>query len=245
MDCVRACVNVWASENRDSASFTGRVAFRATVNSKTVDSRWTRPEVCLRLGPKAHLVHYPLRGGSIVNIVAVIEAGWRGGENDHPWDGAADRTGARSGFRPLVDVDAEPHRGRNELASLAAVQPRSDRFLLARLHSAGRRRGAPDGPFPCARRGAGHRGRRRARARSSLKRSSIREAPRRIFPGPCRARDPGPDRSAQTRPHLSSRWSRWRSRATLRCASLGHGGSAPGTTGFTAPDATSSRRRRG
>ncbi len=75
----------------DSASFTGRVAFRATVNSKNVDSRWIRPEVCLRLGPKAHLVHYPLRGGSIVNVVAVVEAGWRGGDNDHPWDGAADR----------------------------------------------------------------------------------------------------------------------------------------------------------
>ena len=75
----------------DNASFTGRVAFRATVDSKLIDSRYVRSEVCLRLGPKAHLVHYPLRCGSIVNIVAVIEADWRGGGSDHPWDGAADR----------------------------------------------------------------------------------------------------------------------------------------------------------
>ena len=75
----------------DKPAFTGRVAFRATVNSSLVDSRWARPEVCLHLGPNAHLVHYPLRGGSVINLVAVIESAWRGGENDHFWDGAADR----------------------------------------------------------------------------------------------------------------------------------------------------------
>jgi salicylate hydroxylase len=45
----------------------------------------------LRLGPNAHLVHYPLRRGSIVNVVAVIEDSWRGGETEHPWAGVADR----------------------------------------------------------------------------------------------------------------------------------------------------------
>jgi salicylate hydroxylase len=45
----------------------------------------------LRLGPNAHLVHYPLRKGSIVNVVAVIEGSWRSGETAHPWDGVADR----------------------------------------------------------------------------------------------------------------------------------------------------------
>ncbi|HXZ17203.1 MAG TPA: FAD-dependent monooxygenase, partial [Roseiarcus sp.] len=41
--------------------------------------------------PNAHLVHYPLRGGSVVNVVAVIETSWREGDADHPWDGVADR----------------------------------------------------------------------------------------------------------------------------------------------------------
>ncbi len=82
----------------DKAAFAGRVAFRATVDSRLVDSRWTRPEIVLRLGPKAHLVHYPLRGGSVVNLVAVIEARWRSAGNDHPWDGEADRPALERAF---------------------------------------------------------------------------------------------------------------------------------------------------
>ena len=82
----------------DKAAFAGRVAFRATVDSRLVDSRWIRPEIVLRLGSKAHLVHYPLRGGSVVNLVAVIEARWRNAGNDHPWDGEADRPGLERAF---------------------------------------------------------------------------------------------------------------------------------------------------
>ena len=82
----------------DKAAFTGRVAFRATVESGKVDSRWRRAEVFLRLGPNAHLVHYPLRGGSVVNLVAVIESTWRGAAADHPWDGEADRPALERAF---------------------------------------------------------------------------------------------------------------------------------------------------
>ena len=75
----------------DGPAFAGRVAFRATADSAHVDSRWRRPEVCLRLGPHAHLVHYPLRGEAILNLVAVIESPWSGAANDHPWNGEANR----------------------------------------------------------------------------------------------------------------------------------------------------------
>jgi len=60
----------------------------------------------LRLGPKAHLVHYPLRCGSIVNLVAVVEQAWRGETNGDPWDGAADR---RVLERAFVGWSAETH----------------------------------------------------------------------------------------------------------------------------------------
>jgi salicylate hydroxylase len=82
----------------DKAAFAGRVAFRATVDSRLVDPQWKRPEIVLRLGPKAHLVHYPLRGGLVVNLVAVIEARWRNADNDHPWDGEADRPALERAF---------------------------------------------------------------------------------------------------------------------------------------------------
>lgn len=76
---------------RERPVFSRRVAFRGTVQSASVDSRWMRPEVFLRLGPHAHLVHYPLRRGSILNLVAIIESIWRSPADDHPWDGVADR----------------------------------------------------------------------------------------------------------------------------------------------------------
>ena len=75
----------------DKPAFAGRVAFRATVDASRIDSRWMQREVCVRIGPDAHLVHYPLRGGSILNLVAVIESAWRGAADDRPWDGVADR----------------------------------------------------------------------------------------------------------------------------------------------------------
>ncbi len=75
----------------DAARFSGRVAFRATVEADKVAARASASEVTLRLGDKAHLVHYPLREASVVNLVAVIESTWRGEKIDHPWDGAADR----------------------------------------------------------------------------------------------------------------------------------------------------------
>ena len=80
-----------ATAREGGPEFTGRVAFRATIPSNLVDPRWTEPRVVLRLGPNAHLVHYPLRKASIVNVVAVIEDSWRGAEIEHPWDGVADR----------------------------------------------------------------------------------------------------------------------------------------------------------
>ena len=79
-------------------TFCGRMAFRATVDARQLAARWSAEEVTLRLGAKAHLVHYPLRGGSIVNLVAVIESKGRV-DSDDPWDGAADRIALEQAFR--------------------------------------------------------------------------------------------------------------------------------------------------
>ena len=98
-DGLRSKVRERLAPGRDDRlAFSGRVAFRATIPASLVDSRWTRPHVVLRLGPNAHLVHYPLRRGSIVNIVAVIEDSWRGTDTEHPWDGVADRSALDRAF---------------------------------------------------------------------------------------------------------------------------------------------------
>src|SRR5271166_852782 len=70
-------------------AFTGRMAFRATIDSSLLEPSWSQPEITLCLGPCAHLVFYPLRGGSIVNIVAVIESEPSKSPGDVPWDSAA------------------------------------------------------------------------------------------------------------------------------------------------------------
>jgi salicylate hydroxylase len=90
-DGVRSCIRERLPlRERNEAAFTGRVAFRATVDSSLVDSRWSQPEVCLRLGPNAHVVHYPLRRGSVVNLVAVIESAWRDAADACPLDDVTD-----------------------------------------------------------------------------------------------------------------------------------------------------------
>jgi salicylate hydroxylase len=56
---------------QDQAEFAGRIAYRALLNADDANVQWTQ-NIILRLGRKAHLVQYPLRGGSLINLVATI-----------------------------------------------------------------------------------------------------------------------------------------------------------------------------
>jgi salicylate hydroxylase len=82
----------------DAPVFSGRVAFRATIEAAALGPGASDPVVTLRLGPRAHLVQYPLREGRQVNLVAVIEQRWRGRPPEHPWDGEADRPALTRAF---------------------------------------------------------------------------------------------------------------------------------------------------
>jgi salicylate hydroxylase len=53
---------------QDQAEFAGRIAYRAFLNAHDANTQ----NIILRLGRGAHLVQYPLRGGSITNLVATI-----------------------------------------------------------------------------------------------------------------------------------------------------------------------------
>lgn len=50
---------------------TGRVAWRALVPAQDAPAFARSATTHLWLGPRAHLVHYPLRGGSVINVVAI------------------------------------------------------------------------------------------------------------------------------------------------------------------------------
>jgi salicylate hydroxylase len=57
-------------------SFAGRTAWRAVVPADRVGVHFRVPLLNLWLGWRAHLVHYPVKGGALVNIVAIIRENW-------------------------------------------------------------------------------------------------------------------------------------------------------------------------
>ena len=59
----------------------GHITYRAVLKTEDVPEHLRRWEMVLWSGPKCHLVHYPLRGGELYNLVAVFhsnryEEGW-------------------------------------------------------------------------------------------------------------------------------------------------------------------------
>ena len=59
------------------ANFSGSVAWRTVVPAASVADVFRRPQSNLWMAPEGHVVHYPVRGGDEINIVAIIEDGWK------------------------------------------------------------------------------------------------------------------------------------------------------------------------
>ncbi|HEY6513477.1 MAG TPA: FAD-dependent monooxygenase, partial [Burkholderiaceae bacterium] len=58
--------------------FSGLCAFRCLVPADKAPPMALRPVQSLWLGPGRHFVHYPISGGKLVNVVAIVPAGaWR------------------------------------------------------------------------------------------------------------------------------------------------------------------------
>jgi salicylate hydroxylase len=56
--------------------FAGRTAWRAVVPAEAVAPEWREPFVNLWLGRRGHLVHYPVKAGNAINIVAIASDAW-------------------------------------------------------------------------------------------------------------------------------------------------------------------------
>jgi salicylate hydroxylase len=66
----------------DDLRFSGRTAWRAVIEATLVPAAMRRTETTLWLGRKAHLVHYPLRQGTIINVVAIVDEDFHPDTND-------------------------------------------------------------------------------------------------------------------------------------------------------------------
>jgi salicylate hydroxylase len=74
--------------------FSGATAWRALLPRDLVPAPFDAPMVGLWLGPRAHLVHYPVRGGKDLNIVAVVE----GGSAKQGWNLCSEHNGLLPAF---------------------------------------------------------------------------------------------------------------------------------------------------
>ena len=76
--------------------FAGRSAYRATLPVDGVPAPLRRNATGLWLGHRAHLVHYPLRGGALVNVVAIMS-------DDPPEDSSAAQADANDVRQRFAD----------------------------------------------------------------------------------------------------------------------------------------------
>lgn len=67
--------------------FAHRTAWRALAPAEAVPAEFRAPFVHLWLGQDAHLVHYPVKGGGLINIVGIVHDEW----NETGWSAAGER----------------------------------------------------------------------------------------------------------------------------------------------------------
>jgi 2-polyprenyl-6-methoxyphenol hydroxylase-like FAD-dependent oxidoreductase len=96
----------------DAARFARRTAWRALVLADAVPPAFRAPAIHLWLGHGSHLVHYAVKGGAMINIVAIAGDA----QPSHGWSTAAApdevlaRFSSESWARPARDLMALPER---------------------------------------------------------------------------------------------------------------------------------------
>jgi salicylate hydroxylase len=58
---------------QDDARFSGTLAWRGVIEAEKLPAQLREPYAVNWVGPGAHVIHYPLRGGRLVNFVGILE----------------------------------------------------------------------------------------------------------------------------------------------------------------------------
>jgi salicylate hydroxylase len=110
-DGMWSTVNARLNRQRP-ARFSHRTAWRALVPADTVRAEFRAPFVHLWLGLDGHLVHYPVRGGQLINIVGIVHDDWK----ETGWTAPGDRAEVLRHFarwtwaKPVRELIATPQR---------------------------------------------------------------------------------------------------------------------------------------
>lgn len=72
---------------KDAPRFAGRTAWRALLPAHEVPPEFREPAVHLWLGRDAHVVHYPVKAGAVINVVVITTDDW----NAPGWSAPASR----------------------------------------------------------------------------------------------------------------------------------------------------------
>ncbi len=74
--------------------FSGLIAWRGTLDATALPREYTSPRVQLWMGPKAHLVAYPISGARRINVVAIVPGTW----NRPGWSAPGDANEIKAAF---------------------------------------------------------------------------------------------------------------------------------------------------
>ena len=72
--------------------YANRTAWRSLVEAQAAPAFAQKKQTSLWLGKNAHLVHYPVRSGTLVNVVAIIGDDWRAPPQRDLWEQDGDGT---------------------------------------------------------------------------------------------------------------------------------------------------------
>jgi salicylate hydroxylase len=62
--------------HRDAPRFAGRIAWRGFIPSDKAVPEFRKPMIHLWMGRDAHLVHYPVKAGRVINVVVIAADSW-------------------------------------------------------------------------------------------------------------------------------------------------------------------------
>jgi salicylate hydroxylase len=80
----------------EAPRFAGHTAWRALVPAQAVVCELSIPTVNLWFGRGGHVVYYPVKGGRLINVVAIMRDDW----HEPGWSAAGDRAELLARFRP-------------------------------------------------------------------------------------------------------------------------------------------------